>query len=80
MSSRTEKKINSFAHTMQISPNLDEPKPLNSFCFHRSFEAFQFSDKLKTFRNGLFKVSIKTTEVMYELLTFHQYRKNLIPY
>ena len=60
-------KTNSFAHTMRNWPNLDKPLLLNLFVSHRNLYAFDFSDKLKPFRNGLLKLFNKPTEATYDL-------------
>ena len=64
-----KKRTNSFAYTMQSSPNLSKPLPLNLFLFYRSFKVVEFSGKLEPLRNGPFKILHKPTEVTYELLT-----------
>ena len=76
---------NSLADTMQNSPALDQSLPPDSFVSHRNFEAVQFPDNLKPYRNGPFKINSKPTEVTYEILpqdggTFHTHRNHLIPY
>ena len=52
------KKINSFANTMQISPNLDRTLLLKSFVLHRISETVQFSKNMEALRIGLSKLKI----------------------
>ena len=63
------KKSNSVAYARQISPSLGKTIPLNSFVLLRNFKSVQFPDKLKLLHSGPFRINIRPTEFMYELLT-----------
>ena len=53
-------------YTMQNSPNLNKPIPMNSIVSYRNSEAVQFLDKMKPIRNDPVKIFNKPTEVNYE--------------
>ena len=70
---------------MRNSHNLDEPLPVISFLFHRSYEVVHFSDKLKPLCNGPFTNIDKHTEVTFKLPTrnakaFHTHRNHSTPF
>ena len=83
ISKRTEKKIKSFAYTMQNSTDLGKPLPLLSFALHRNLKPVQFSDKLEPLRNDPFKIFNQTMEVNFtriEIVYFQVFVKNLCSY
>ena len=80
----TLRKINSHAY---ITKTYHEGKPLSigTFALKRNFTHVHFSDKLKPFRIGPYKINDRLSDGTFELLaqdgsTIHVHRNHLIPY
>ena len=80
----TQKKLNSYAYITKTFHE-GKPLPIGTFVLKRHFTHVRFSDKLKPFRIGPYKILDRLSNVTYELLaqdgsTLHIHRNHLIPY
>ena len=53
---------------MKNTVNPDKRPTISSCLLRRNFEAVHFSDKLKPYQNGRFKICKNPTDVTYELI------------
>ena len=80
----TLRKITSHAYITKTYHE-GKPLPIGTFVLKRNFTHVHFSDKLKPFRFGPYKIIGRLSDVTYELLaqdgsTIHVQRNHLIPY
>ena len=80
----TKRKINSFAYFNKTYNNR-RPLDIGTFVLKRNFLHVHFSDKLKPFRIGPFKIFNKISDITYEIFnqdgyTSHIHRNHLVPY
>ena len=80
----TSRKINSHAYITKTYHE-GKPLPIGTFVLKRNFTHVHFSDKLKPFRIGPYKIIDRLSDVTNELLaqdgsTLHVHRNHLIPY
>ena len=80
----TLRKINSHAYITKIYHE-GKPLPIGTFVLKRNFTHVHFSDKLKAFRIGPYKILDRLSDVTYELLAqddskVYVHRNHLIPY
>ena len=80
----TQKKLNSYAYITKTYHE-GKPLPIGTFVLKRHFAHVHFSDKLKLFRIGPYKILDRLSDVTYGLLaqygsTLHVHRNHLKPY
>ena len=80
----TLKKLNCYAYITKTYLE-EKPFPIGTFVLKRHFAHVHFSDKLKPFRSGPYKILDRLSDVTYELLaqdgsTLHVHGNHLISY